>query len=313
MHYPFLPEGQLLSTQENVETCAQILRLLRAGFDGKILEGLVLMATPDHDLLVRCGAFVGRMPRREAALSISDDKTHDISVLSLVGKPICFTVIGWEEWEESPRPILSRRNVQARAKAWLDELPPGTVIPAVVTHLEQYGAFLDVGCGIPSMLSIQRICVSRIAHPSAHLTLGQLLWVVVLGHDLQKGHLLVSHKELLGTWMQNAALYAQGMTVPGIVRTIHDYGAFIELTPNLSGLALCRFPVVPDERVSVYIKAIIPQRMKIKLTLIDRLPSVPPTPFSYCLPDSGRMACWHYATPGCEKYGGETVFYEPET
>ena len=46
----------------------------------------------------------------------------------------------------------------------------------------------------------------------------------------------LSHRAA-GTWEENASLFKAGETVAGIVRGVEDYGAFIELTPNLSGTA----------------------------------------------------------------------------
>lgn len=79
----------------------------------------------------------------------------------------------------------------------------------------------------------------------------------------------MSHKELLGTWIENAAMFKTGETVSGIVRSVEDYGIFIELTPNLAGLAEPRHDVSVGQQASVYIKAIIPDKMKVKLIAVD--------------------------------------------
>ena len=61
-------------------------------------------------------------------------------------------------------------------------------------------------------------------------------------------------------------------------------------------------------RVSVYIKAILPERMKIKLLAIDTLPPLDgPAPLEYFI-TQGRLEKWKYAPPGCVKVGAETVF-----
>jgi len=39
-------------------------------------------------------------------------------------------------------------------------------------------------------------------------------------------------RELLGTWSENAACFAAGETVVGIVRSVEDYGVFIEIRPQ---------------------------------------------------------------------------------
>lgn len=105
---------------------------------------------------------------------------------------------------------------------------------------------------------------------------------------------------MLGTWAENAAQFAAGETVCGIVRSVEDYGVFIELAPNLSGLAELRFPVAAGDLVSCYIKSILPERMKIKLNLIDRIGTapVPPPPLPYFI-TSGHISCWQYSPPCC--------------
>ena len=62
------------------------------------------------------------------------------------------------------------------------------------------------------------------------------------------------------------------MTVTGWVRGVQPYGTFVELGPNLTGLADQTEGLQEDDRVSVYLKAILPDRMKVKLTILQTLP-----------------------------------------
>ena len=55
--------------------------------------------------------------------------------------------------------------------------------------------------------------------------------------SVENGRISLSHKELLGTWEENAERFCAGETVSGIIRSVENYGAFVELTPNLAGLA----------------------------------------------------------------------------
>lgn len=61
------------------------------------------------------------------------------------------------------------------------------------------------------------------------------------------GRVALSHKELLGSWEENAALFSPGETVAGVIRSSESYGVFIELTPNLAGLAEPRDDVFPGQ------------------------------------------------------------------
>lgn len=284
-----LPEGRLLFTEENQLACAGPDRLREAMEQSKILEGAALLCSPEHDLTVQVGEFTGTIPRSEAALGIAEGTTREIAILSRVGKPVCFTVISLENGI-----LLSRRRAQERALDHImDTRRPGDVIPATVTHLEPFGAFVDVGCGIPSMLSPEQISVSRISHPGRRFTRGQEIFAVVTGLDPVHGRVRLSHKALLGNWAENAALFSPGMTVPGIVRGIKPYGVFVELTPNFTGLAEPRPGLEEDQRVSVYIKAIQPEKHKVKLLVIDCLPPAPPPKLRYFV-TGGHLDSWSY-------------------
>jgi small subunit ribosomal protein S1 len=158
---------------------------------------------------------------------------------------------------------------------YIADLIPGDIICSRVTHLESFGAFVDIGCGIVSLLSVDCISVSRFSHPRDRLYSGMMIYTVVKAFDHEKGRIFVSMRELLGTWKENAAVFSAGQTVAGIVRSVESYGIFVELAPNLAGLAELReelpfsSSIDVGKQVAVYIKSIIPERMKIKLVLID--------------------------------------------
>ena len=191
---------------------------------------------------------------------------------------------------------------------FLTHLRPGSVLACRVVRLETFGAFLDIGCGIVAMLPIERISVSRIAHPRDRFYEGQRILAAVQSIDPVRRRFTMTHRELLGTWLENASRFAPGETVRGIVRSVQDYGTFIELTPNLSGLADSREGLRPGDAVSVYIKSIRPERMKVKLQIIEKLP--PPSgaeALRYQITD-GVLERWVYSPPGCEKAAVETDF-----
>ena len=304
----FLPEGRLLNTPENCRLCASAAGLRKAMERQIILEGSALMAKPDLTLRVAVGPFMGEIPREETAAGIAEGYTRDIAVLSRVGKTICFVVDRLEERDGALVPILSRRRAQERAKVWLEGLAPGTVLPVTVTHLEPFGAFVDAGCGVSSLICVERISISRIPHPDRRFRVGDEIYAAVLEQDRENRRVRLTHRELLGTWAENARSFCAGMTVPGIARSVLDYGIFVELTPNLSGLAELREGISEGDRVSVFVKAVLPQRLKCKLLILDKLPPAPPLPCRYFLPQGGRMTRWDYAPAGVCRPGAQTVF-----
>lgn len=292
----YYPEGTLIGTEDNTACLKSIYALQEAMLQGKILEARATVCDNSHNLIIDLPCAKGIIPRIEGAIGIEDGSTKDIALITKVNKPVCFKVLQInKEHNGDYTAVLSRRAVQEECmKNYISSLKPGDVIPAKVTHLEQFGAFVDIGCGLPSLVPIDAISVSRISHPSDRFVPYQNINVVIKG--ISDGRIWLSHKELLGTWEENADCFNCGETVSGIVRSVEDYGVFIELAPNLAGLAEPRSNVYPGQHASVYIKALIPEKMKVKLIIVDVFDGIPYSrPLKYFI-DSGHISHWNYST-----------------
>ncbi len=308
-----MPENKLYPPEGLRPSVPLTLDRLREALEsGEILEAPVQRCGVDHTLSLDLGGVQGRIPREEAVAPWISGAERDIAVLSRVGKPTCFTVTALEaDGKGAPAALLSRRAAQERAMAhFLEHLEPGSILTGRITRLESFGAFVDVGCGIVAMLPIEHISVSRIAHPGDRFREGQKILAAVWSLDREARRITLTHRELLGTWMDNASRFCPGETVRGVVRTVKDYGSFIELAPNLSGLADAKERLAPGDGVSVYIKSIRPERMKIKLQVIEKLPPAPPEPLHYQVTD-GKLDRWVYSPPNYEKAPVMTVFKAP--
>lgn len=298
----YQPEGIFLN--ETVPGSAfSLVGLEKARDKRKILQASVLLCDKDMNLHVSLGGIMGIIPKEEALYPIGTEAIKDIAILTRVGKGVCFHVKSIEMHDGAPVAILSRKSAQKECyENKISALRPGDIIKARVTHLEPFGAFLDIGCGIVSLLPIDAISVSRISHPRARLRVGEVIDVIV--HSQNEGRIYVTRKELLGTWEENASLFCAGQTVPGIVRSVESYGIFIELTPNLTGLAELKDNVNAEDDATVYIKSILPDRMKIKLIILDSgkglsLFNSPPAPAFF--PKGNHIDYWRYSPPGASK------------
>ncbi len=270
----YYPEGVLATTPENAQAIATPAGLKRALEQQQIIEGRVVLCDPSLSLHLQLGGLRAIIPREEIAITPTGEPCRDIAAITRVGKNVCFTVTEFNRVHGESVVVLSRKNAQKRCLSeYLDRLELGDVLPARVTHFEPFGAFCDIGCGITSLLSIDCISVSRIAHPQDRFYLGQFIRAAVRARDEvilgNRGRIALTHKELLGTWAQNAARFAIGQTVTGIVRSIESYGIFIELSPNLAGLAEYKPGFAAGQSAAVYIKNILPEKHKVKLSLID--------------------------------------------
>ena len=303
----FLPEGFLLNTQENISAISSLDGLRRACANGTVVEAIAGQCDTEHNLHVDFGFIKGIIPREKCALGIKDGSVKDIAIIARVNKPVKFIVDEITEVDGEPVAFLDRVTVQESYMAdYLKTLTVGDIIDARVTHLESFGAFCDIGCGFSALLPIDHISVSRIPHPNARLKPGDDIKVVVKTID-EQGRITLTLKELLGTWEENAANFTVGETVSGIVRSVEPYGIFIELAPNLAGLAEHIPGISVGQQASVYIKSIIPEKMKIKLVIVDAFDAnYPPKPQKYYY-TGDHMDYFCYSPENSEKVV-ETIF-----
>lgn len=304
----YYPENYLIDTEENKNAFSSKAALKEAFYSGRILEARAFLCDKEHNLHIDLGVMKGIIPREEGALGIDDGTVRDIALISRVNKPVMFKITDFKTDENGKTyALLSRKAVQQEAmREYISKLTAGCVIDAVVTHMETFGVFADIGAGISALMPIDSISVSRIPHPSARFTAGQKIKAVVKAVD-DKGRITLTYKELLGTWEENAAEYKAGETVPGIVRSVERYGIFVELKPNLAGLAEYVPGVEPGQHASVYIKNLIPERMKIKLIIVDSFDAQYPNEDVTYYNDSTFIDRWVYSPKCCEKII-ETVF-----
>ncbi len=298
----YYPEGILFESRQNKKCLESVSNLRECFFREKILEGKATMCDHEHNLHVDLGIMEGIIPREECAVGISDGSVRDIAIISRVNKPVSFKIIDFMDDEAGNRTaVLSRRRVQEEcAEEYISKLSPGDIIDARITHNEAFGSFCDIGCGISALLPIDSISVSRIPHPDARFSVNTLIKAVVKSID-SMGRVTLSHKELLGTWQENAMRFRAGQTVGGVVRSIEKYGVFVELSPNLAGLAEYSEEVQEGDCASVYIKSINPEKMKIKLSIVDSFPdnNMPP-PVKYYF-SGEHIDSWQYSPDSAEK------------
>ncbi len=269
--------------------------------NGEIVESKVLLCDREHNLHIDLGIMSGLVPRYEGALGIEEETVRDIALISKVNKPIAFKIVAIKQDEYgNDYALLSRRVVQLECmRDYISKLEVGDIITAKVTHLEKFGAFIDIGAGLNSLIPIDMLSVSRINHPRERVYINQIIQVVLRKKEEHK--MTFSLKELLGTWQENTALFGVGETVTGIVRSIESYGVFVELTPNLAGLAEPCKNLEPGQKVSVFIKSILPDKMKVKLVIVEAFNDFAlPGELNYFI-EKGNISYWKYSPDNATK------------
>lgn len=173
----YYPENNLILTEENAASLSSRAAVREAYYNGRVLEARAVVCDKEHNLHVDLGCMKGVIPRSEGALGIDDGSVRDIAVISRVNKPVMFKITGFDTDENGETfALLSRKAVQSEYMSeYVSKLVPGRVIDAVVTHMESFGVFADIGAGICALMPIDSISVSRIPHPSARFSAGQKL------------------------------------------------------------------------------------------------------------------------------------------
>lgn len=137
--------------------------------------------------------------------------------------------------------VLSRRAVLVNERdelrsATLKVLQEGVIMEGVVKNVTDYGVFIDLG-GIDGLLHITDISWGRVNHPSEKLSIGQTVPVVVLKYDQEKERVSLGMKQLTqDPWLTVHERFPVGGKITGRVKSVTDYGAFVELEEGVEGL-----------------------------------------------------------------------------
>ena len=241
------------------------------------LQGLVRNCDDNYNLYISFeNGLVGKIPREEVE-AIKTEENGLPKTNLCVGKVHKFVQFKIKDVEDDGI-ILSRKQVQNEAINWVKndlevgqkDLEVGQKVDGIVKNIKPYGAFIEIGGGIVGLAHIEDLSVARIKSPYERLKIGQKLEVVVKSINREQGKVILSYKELLGSWEENASKFKIGSKVKGKVRETekNKNGIFIELTPNLVGMAEYEDGLEYGQDIDVYIKKIDYNRKKVKLLIV---------------------------------------------
>ena len=157
----------------------------------------------------------------------------------LVGKTFEFKILKYNRKRSnivlSRRAILEKEREEARS-ATLASIHEGQIVDGIVKNITDYGVFIDLG-GVDGLLHITDISWGRVKHPSELFSVGDSIKVKVLSFDLEKERVSLGMKQLnVDPWSVASEKYALGSRVTGVVVSLTDYGAFVELEEGIEGL-----------------------------------------------------------------------------
>lgn len=235
-----------------------------------ILQGIVKNCDKDYNLHVELkNGIHGIIPRQEIEAINVDEKGYPKEKLC-IGKVHKYVQFKLKE-KDGDKLIFSRKDVQQEVlNSVKTDLKVGDNIKGIVKNITPYGAFIDIGGGVVGLAYIEDLSVARIKTPYERLKIGQNVNIVVKSINRETGKISLSYKDTLGTWEENAKRFSVGMNTKGIIRETekNKNGIFIELTPNLVGMAEYKEGLKYGEKVDLYIKKIDYDKKKVKVVLL---------------------------------------------
>ena len=135
--------------------------------------------------------------------------------------------LGLKQTETNPWKIASQKY------------PAGTIVSAVVRSLTNFGAFVEIELGIDGMIHISDLSwTKKYSHPSEALQRGQKIKCIVLEVNEEKQRVSLGIKQMTeDPWARAIPeKYIPGQIIKGTVTKLTNFGAFVELEPDLEGL-----------------------------------------------------------------------------
>lgn len=263
--FKYKPEGW-----NNEISQLDIININKIKENGEILQGIVKECDDDYNLHINFeNGLNGIIPREEVeGINLQEDGLPKTNLCT--GKVHKFVQFKVKDVQNNTA-ILTRKEVQEEALNFVkNELKEGQKLDGIVKNIKPYGAFVEIGGGVVGMVHIEDLSIARIKSPYERLKIGQRVEIVVKSINRENGKVILSYKETLGTWEENAKNFIPGTKTEGIVRETekNKNGIFIELAPNLVGMAEYKEGLEYGQPVQVYIKKIDNERRKVKLLII---------------------------------------------
>jgi small subunit ribosomal protein S1 len=212
--------------EERLKHVAQLKETLRPG---DVVTGTVQNLT-QFGAFVDIGGVEGLIPMSELAWHRVGEAADVLSQGEQV--KVLVTDVDWENKRIS---LSLKQTLEDPWNLVAQKYPEQTVVPGRVTKLMNFGAFVQLEPGIEGLLHISNLGTGRrINHPKEVLTEGDEIEVKVLSVDSATKRIGL---ELLRDRSEPAAPeLREGDVVTGIVDSVKDYGIFVSLPGNKSGL-----------------------------------------------------------------------------
>jgi small subunit ribosomal protein S1 len=200
--------------------------------EGVILEGTVKNIT-DYGAFVDLGGIDGLLHITDMAWGRLQ---HPSEVLK-VGEKVKVVVLKYDQGRER----VSLGMKQIMPDPWTkatEAYPVGARLNGKVVSVTDYGAFVELEKGVEGLIHVSEMTWSkRAVHPSKVVNVGDSVDVQVLGVDEGNRRISLGLKQTEpNPWEALSDIHPIGSTIKGKVKSITDFGVFVEIEPGIDGL-----------------------------------------------------------------------------
>jgi len=126
-------------------------------------------------------------------------------------------------WEVKQKDVISRYKV-------------GDIVSGIATVITDFGVFVEFGEGLEGLVHISELAWQRIEDPKDVVKTGQSVKAQIIKIDGSK--IFLSMKRLIDDpWTKVRDMWSVGQKVTGKVLKVNPFGLFVELSPDIHGLA----------------------------------------------------------------------------
>jgi len=207
-------------------------KLLATLAEGQVVNGIVKNLT-DYGAFVDLGGIDGLLHITDISWSRINHPSEAIKI----GEKLDVKIIKYDAEEKK----VSLGVKQLISDPWVgieSKFPLNTSVMASVTNLTDYGFFAEIEQGVEGLVHVSEIdWTNKNVHPSKVVQLKDQVEVMILEVDEEKRRISLGLKQLKeNPWQVFEHTHKEGDRVSGAIKSITDFGVFIELDGGIDGL-----------------------------------------------------------------------------